>query len=539
MKKTIKKQSKQAKIKLSKVCLTIVLAGLSTTSTLSFAVKDADNSTSAANQLTYPIVDSNQTACFGLTDTLSTCPAKGDDGFGQDSQYQGFAASYSNNGNGTVTDNNTQLMWVQTIDTNGDGEITVKDKMTYDDAMDYAKNLKLAGYADWRIPDIKELYSLMMFDGEDPSGLSAKGNYALVPFIDNSYFGYNSGDTDAGERLIDSQYLSRTKYVSTTMRADETVFGVNFIDGRIKGYGVTMPRGAEKTFYVLAVRGNTDYGVNQLVDNNNSTITDTATKLTWQKGDSERGMDWNSALQYCENLTLAGSRDWRLPNAKELQSIVDYTRSPDTTDSASIDSLFDTTSIINEAEKIDYANYWSSSTHLNLHGGQNAAYLAFGRSLGNMNGNWIDVHGAGAQRSDPKTGDASQFSEGHGPQGDAIRINNYVRCVTDDKTEFVQQPATVEREAVIFTLTGNEAAIAGQRGTVNRQGVATQKGNNRQQGMNSQQGRDPFTMLDTNGDGKLSKQEARGPLANDFDRIDVNADGYISQSELPKKHPRN
>lgn len=58
--------------------------------------------------------------------------------------------------------------------------------------------------------------------------------------------------------------------------------------------------------------------------------------------------------------------------------------------------------------------------------------MAFGRCMGNMETNtWTDVHGAGAQRSDPKDGDASEFSEGHGPQGDAVRIYNYVRLVRD------------------------------------------------------------------------------------------------------------
>ena len=42
---------------------------------------------------------------------------------------------------------------------------------------------------------------------------------------------------------------------------------------------------------------------------------------------------------------------------------------------------------------------------------------------------FTDVHGAGAQRSDPKTGDPAGFPHGHGPQGDVIRIYNYVRCV--------------------------------------------------------------------------------------------------------------
>jgi len=42
---------------------------------------------------------------------------------------------------------------------------------------------------------------------------------------------------------------------------------------------------------------------------------------------------------------------------------------------------------------------------------------------------FTDVHGAGSQRSDPKTGDPAAFPRGHGPQGDVIRINNDVRLV--------------------------------------------------------------------------------------------------------------
>ena len=41
----------------------------------------------------------------------------------------------------------------------------------------------------------------------------------------------------------------------------------------------------------------------------------------------------------------------------------------------------------------------------------------------------FDVHGAGAQRSDPKSGDPADYPYGHGPQGDVIRIFNYVRAV--------------------------------------------------------------------------------------------------------------
>lgn len=41
----------------------------------------------------------------------------------------------------------------------------------------------------------------------------------------------------------------------------------------------------------------------------------------------------------------------------------------------------------------------------------------------------MDVHGAGAQRSDPKQRDPANFPFGRGPQGDSIRIYNHVRCV--------------------------------------------------------------------------------------------------------------
>ena len=160
-------------------------------------------------------------------------------------------------------------------------------------------------------------------------------------------------------------------------------------------------------------------------------ITDAATGLMWMQDDNGEGISWQEALRLAESYEYAGYGDWRLPDAKELQSIIDYNRSPSVTNSAAIDPLFNCTEIINEAGQADYPWYWSSTTHGNLvdgHEGAWGVYLSFGRCLGNMNG-WVDIHGAGAQRSDPKSGDPSGYSEGHGPQGDAIRILNYVRLV--------------------------------------------------------------------------------------------------------------
>ena len=366
----------------------------------------------------YPIVDSGQESCYDNQIEI-TCPQEGEAFAGQDAQYIGNQPSYTDNGDGTITDNITGLMWQQ-----DPGE-----KMTYDQAVAGAPDFTLAGYSDWRLPTIKELYSLIQFYGLDPSG---PGSTNLTPFIDTDYFNFAYGDENAGERLIDSQWATSTKYVSTTMSGSETMFGVNFADGRIKGYPTQMgPGGQPKTFFVIYVRGNSSYGENIFTDNGNGTVSDIATGLTWTQSDSETGMNWESALNYCESLDTAGITVWRLPNVKELQSIVDYSRSPDTTDSAAIDPIFNTTTIENEAGQIDFPAFWTSTTHANSQGGWNASYVSFGRSMGFMNGSWMDVHGAGAQRSDPKTGSSDDWPIGHGPQWDAIRIENYVRCVTE------------------------------------------------------------------------------------------------------------
>ncbi|OGQ84927.1 MAG: hypothetical protein A2289_01545 [Deltaproteobacteria bacterium RIFOXYA12_FULL_58_15] len=61
-------------------------------------------------------------------------------------------------------------------------------------------------------------------------------------------------------------------------------------------------------------------------DNGDGTVTDNETGLMWQQTDNNTTMSWSMALQYCVNLTLASHDDWRLPNIKELGSLVDPLR---------------------------------------------------------------------------------------------------------------------------------------------------------------------------------------------------------------------
>ncbi len=385
----------------------------------------------------YPIVDTAQTSCYDQSREIPW-PHPNQRFYGQDAQYQGNGPSYLNNGDGTVTDQVTGLMWQK----------TPGSKMTWDEAVASVEAFNaqgLGGHRDWRLPTIKELYSLIEFMGIDPRP-DLVATTGLVPYLDTDYFDFQYGDPSKGERIIDAQYWSSTKYVGTTMNGHPTAFGVNFADGRIKGYG-TDPNGPPgrrqaKTAFVRYVRGNPAYGLNHFTDNGDGTITDSATGLMWTKADSGKGLDWESALKYAESNRTAGHTDWRLPNAKELQSIVDYTRAPDATQSAAIDPLFTISEIRNEGGERDYPEYWTSTTHSAGPRNDTAVYIAFGRALGFMgmppgntsNLRLMDVHGAGSQRSDPKAGNAATFPKGRGPQGDVIRIENYVRCVRGGAT---------------------------------------------------------------------------------------------------------
>ncbi|MGB2742564.1 MAG: DUF1566 domain-containing protein [Cognaticolwellia sp.] len=454
----------------------------------------------------YAIVDTGQRVTYNNNDII-VLPKNGDNFFGQDASYIINPPSYTDNKDGTITDNVTGLVWQKDMG----------QKLSFDEALKKVNQVKLGGYSDWRIPTIKELYSLIQFSGR------VKGDKALYPFIDTNYFNQPIGDTRTGEREIDAQTWSSTEYVAKTMKNDDTVFGVNFVDGRIKGYPKYNPRTHESNkMYFRFVRGNTDYGKNHFVDNSNGTITDTATDLMWQQTDSAEGYTWQDALKYAQQSTLGGYNDWRLPNAKELQSIVDYTRSPETSNSAAIAPLFQISSIKNEAGEKDYPYYWSSTTHLDGPvPAEGAVYLAFGKALGEMRGKTMDVHGAGSQRSDPKTGEPTS----RGPQGDIIRVKNYVRMVRGGEVN-IATGALKEINAEYATTTSSIQSDSNERqsSASNHPQLPTTLGiaNNSKF----------INRLDKNKDGKVALSEfQRGEKR--FKHLDKNNDGYISADEAP------
>lgn len=269
------------------------------TATITTGVQDL-----AGNALSSNYTWSFTTVVFAIPDTGQTGDYTAT--FGEDSDYEINPMSFTNNLDGTTTDNVTSMMWQQ----QDDGTTRI-----WDYAMTYCSGLSLGGHTDWRLPARMELMSILN-----------DGTYS--PSINTAYF----------PNTKSSYYWSSTFFASTTSNA----WTVSFNDG-LSSYGDRT----STNYYVRCVRG--AQTTPSYTDNGNGTITDNVTSLMWQKQDDGTAWAWADALTYCEGLTLGGHSDWRLPNIKELSSLVDDTRH-----SPAIDPIFTSTQL---------SNYWSSTTY--------------------------------------------------------------------------------------------------------------------------------------------------------------------------------
>ncbi|MFH2133679.1 MAG: DUF1566 domain-containing protein [Pseudomonadota bacterium] len=340
------------------------------------------------------VPDTHQGSCFDDAGIVP-CPSRGAAYWGQDAQFIGAAPAYRDNGDGTVSDRVTGLVWQQAHNA---------ERLNQVDAAKACSALRLGGHRDWRLPNIKELFSLADFRGSQ-----GKRNYL------NEVFEFSLPDSSVlqGDPFSEhnvgmmGQTWSSTIYTGDHWgrRGVKAAFFFNFLDGHIK----QAPVQSRNTLFYRCVRG-AEWGGNDFVVKGD-VVLDRATGLNWQRADDGRTRNWQQALSYCAALKLDGHSDWRLPNIKELQSIVDYGRHAPALDERYL--------------KMSDAKgwFWSSTTH-----GDNirmADYICFGACT-SVQG--VDVHGAGAQRSDPKQGRPSDYPS-LGPQQDEVRIDNYVRCV--------------------------------------------------------------------------------------------------------------
>lgn len=112
--------------------------------------------------------DTGQTKCYDEAGNEIPCNmgCRGQDGAyitGRSSEGR-----FTDNGDGTVTDHSTGLMWQQdTADQDGDGQITMLDRIRWCDALAFCETLIFAGHDDWRLPNIRELQSIADYGRAD------------------------------------------------------------------------------------------------------------------------------------------------------------------------------------------------------------------------------------------------------------------------------------------------------------------------------------------------------------------------------------
>jgi len=163
----------------------------------------------APNKLAQPL-KTGQRLCYSVAGAVISCV-----GTGQDGEYRlGIATSTKDNGNNTISDNATGLMWIK--DHNAVGA-PFNSTMTWNNATSSCEALSYAGYTDWRLPNIKELQTLVDFGRVSPAIDTVKfpntqsfSSWSATTFVYPGYehyawsVGFTFGDTYYGSKSVSS-----------------------------------------------------------------------------------------------------------------------------------------------------------------------------------------------------------------------------------------------------------------------------------------------------------------------------------------------
>jgi uncharacterized repeat protein (TIGR01451 family) len=282
---------------------------------------------------TVNLPQTGQTKCYDTAGAEIPCG-----GTGQDGEIQAGVPwpdpRFTDNGDGTMTDNLTGLMWTKNANLPGGYK-------TWQQALDYCNNLTLGGYNDWRLPNVNELESLINANEADSATWLHVQGFTNVQAHDywssTTLAAYPDGawvvDMSLGYVYYDDKSYYGFYYV-WPVRAGQCG---SFVDS-----GICLPQTGQTKCYDTAGTeiscagtgqdGEVQAGVARpdpgFTDHGDGTITDNLTGLMWTKNANLPGVttNWQQALDYANNLTLAGHSDWRLPNRKELYSLQDFSR---------------------------------------------------------------------------------------------------------------------------------------------------------------------------------------------------------------------
>ena len=199
-----------------------------------------------------------------------------------------------------IFDSNTGLYWE--YKTNEENCVNSGSRrFTFDGARDvHVKELNDAsfgGFTDWRVPNKDELRSIFDYGREE------------------SVIGEIFGSCPVGDYWTKNIYKLQP-YFSWVL---------------FSGFGSGIAKRTDAENFCIAVRGGYDrrFGepdASRFKDNGDGTVTDETTGLMWQKGTNKR-MGPNAAEEFIAGFNLAGYTDWRLPNIKELNTILNLDES--------------------------------------------------------------------------------------------------------------------------------------------------------------------------------------------------------------------
>ena len=257
--------------------------------------------------MTRHILSTGQTFCADVSGVRIPCA-----GTGQDAEaapgLTWDAGRFEPRGE-TVLDTLTGLTWLR--DANAPGfPVSRHEAFEFVDAMNAEKR---AGHDDWRLPDRRELFSLITFDRHSPA----------LP------------DSHPFENVFEGWYWTST---GSAMHADQA-WHVHLMGGRMfwgskDGFELVWPvRGASRLLPAVTA-GPSDHGVPwpaPRFEPYGETVRDNLTDLTWTRSaDLGNGpMSWEDAFAVVERLNrdgFASVTTWRLPTIRELESLADAAR---------------------------------------------------------------------------------------------------------------------------------------------------------------------------------------------------------------------
>lgn len=212
---------------------------------------------------------------------------------------------FTNNGNGTVTDNLTGLIWQQAASAT---------TMNWTNAIHYANTNTLAGQTDWRIPNINELRSLY-------DCAAANLSLALSHFSGIQTGFYFSSTTDTAQTTQAYGLYSSGGDITQNSKANSNYVII------VRGSS-SLPKTGQTTSYVSGDDGDLERGIAwpdpRFLNNGDGTITDRLTGLMWEQTPGIDTAGWSSGISHAAGLTTGGYTNWRMPNRNEMFSLAYY-----------------------------------------------------------------------------------------------------------------------------------------------------------------------------------------------------------------------